>query len=259
MKILIFPDKTSAVARAANILHARIESKPDAVLGLATGGTMLAFYAELIALCRQKHTSLSKVTTFNLDEYVGLAPEHPASYHRYMDEHFFSMLDFDRTRTHLPRGDAANPHEEAKGYEELIKKDGGIDIQLLGIGRNGHIGFNEPSSSLASRTRVKTLTSGTHDANRQYFKVEDQLPKYALTMGVGTILDSRECLLIATGTEKASAVAKMVEGPVTASCPASALQFHQNVTVLLDEHAAGDLRMQTYYQHVHPDGIENDE
>jgi len=219
---------------------------------------MLRLYAEFIALCRQKSTTLSKITTFNLDEYVGLASVHPHSYHSYMQEHLFSKTDIDINTTYLPRGDAPDPHQEAASYETLIKNAGGIDIQLLGIGKNGHIGFNEPSSSLASRTRVKTLSVGTIEANRQYFQGDCEFPKMAITMGVGTIMNSRECILVATGADKAEAIAKMVEGPVTASCPASVLQFHQNVTVLIDEQAASALQMRAYYQQVHPRGYNND-
>lgn len=243
---------------AANILHKQVQAKPDSVLGLATGGTMLRLYAKFIALCRQESTTLSKITTFNLDEYVGLASVHPHSYHSYMQEHLFSKTDIDINTTYLPRGDAPDPHQEAASYETLIKNAGGIDIQLLGIGKNGHIGFNEPSSSLASRTRVKTLSVGTIEANRQYFQGDCEFPKMAITMGVGTIMNSRECILVATGADKAEAIAKMVEGPVTASCPASVLQFHQNVTVLIDEQAASALQMRAYYQQVHPRGYNND-
>ena len=243
---------------AANILHKQVQAKPDSVLGLATGGTMLHLYAEFIALCRQKSTTLSKITTFNLDEYVGLASVHPHSYHSYMQEHLFSKTDIDINTTYLPRGDAPDPHQEAASYETLIKNAGGIDIQLLGIGKNGHIGFNEPSSSLASRTRVKTLSVGTIEANRQYFQGDCEFPKMAITMGVGTIMNSRECILVATGADKAEAIAKMVEGPVTASCPASVLQFHQNVTVLIDEQASSALQMRAYYQQVHPRSYNND-
>ena len=219
---------------------------------------MLRLYAEFIALCRQKSTTLSKITTFNLDEYVGLASVHPHSYHSYMQEHLFSKTDIDINTTYLPRGDAPDPHQEAASYETLIKNAGGIDIQLLGIGKNGHIGFNEPSSSLASRTRVKTLSVGTIEANRQYFQGDCEFPKMAITMGVGTIMNSRECILVATGADKAEAIAKMVEGPETASCPASILQFHQNVTVLIDEQASSALQMRAYYQQVHPRGYNND-
>lgn len=248
MKIFIHDTPKDVFSQAANILHAKIRSQPNAVLGLATGGTMLRVYAQLVSLISQSGTSLSKIITFNLDEYVGLAPEHPASFHNYMQENLFSKVDIDPENTHLLRGDIPDPEQVSLRYEALIKEVGGIDLQLLGIGRNGHIGFNEPSSSLTSRTRLKTLAKSTHDANLQYFEGADQMPKCAMTMGVGTILDSRECLLVAIGEHKAKAVADMVEGPVTASCPASALQFHQNMTVLIDSDAAAKLQMRTYYR-----------
>jgi glucosamine-6-phosphate deaminase len=257
MKILIYETHEIALAKAAATIHARLVNKPNVILGLATGGTMEHLYEKLITLCQKSSTNVSAVSTFNLDEYVGLASIHLASYNYYMHEKLFSKLDFDPLKTHLPRGDAPNPDDEARRYENLIESMGGIDLQLLGIGKNGHIGFNEPSSSLASRTRVKTLAIETLEANRKYFDSYEQIPRLALTMGVGTILDSHECLLVAAGADKAEAVAKMVEGPVTASCPASALQFHQRVTVVLDADAAAKLRMHEYYQRVHPGGVKN--
>lgn len=254
MKILILSNKDHAVHTAAAIIADRVMENPRSVLGLATGGTMLDLYKDLIGIVRAKKISFAEVSSFNLDEYIGLAPDHPASYHSYMRSCLFSQIDLRPENIHLPRGDAPDPLAEAQRYEDQITRSGGIDLQLLGIGRNGHIGFNEPSSSLASRTRVKTLTASTHGANAGYFPTPDQMPKTALTMGVGTILDSRECLLLATGSEKAEAVLGMVEGPVTASCPASALQFHRKVTVVLDRDAAQDLKMREYYDYVHPEG-----
>lgn len=253
MKILIFTDKSRAVHSAASVIADRLAANPRMVLGLATGGTMLDLYRELVAQAGRRKLSFAEAKSFNLDEYVGLAPDHPASYHSYMRDCLFSHVDFRAENTQLPRGDAVDVDAEAQDYEARIAQAGGIDLQLLGIGQNGHIGFNEPSSSLTSRTRIKTLTASTHGANAQYFPTPDQMPKYALTMGVGTILDSRECLLLATGASKAAAVAAMVEGPVTASCPASALQFHQRATVILDQEAASGLKLRNYYQYVHPE------
>ncbi|MBL9055296.1 MAG: glucosamine-6-phosphate deaminase [Rhodobacteraceae bacterium] len=253
MKILIFNSSSRAVERAASAIADRLEANPRIVLGLATGGTMLDLYRDLVAQTAGRKLSFAQATSFNLDEYVGLAPDHPASYHSYMRECLFSKVDFSAENTHLPRGDATDLEAEARDYEARIAKAGGIDLQLLGIGQNGHIGFNEPSSSLASRTRIKTRTASTHSANACYFASPDQMPKYALTMGVGTILDSRECLLLATGPAKAAAVAAMVEGPVSASCPASVLQFHQHATVILDRAAATDLKLLDYYHYVHPE------
>ena len=253
MKILIFSNKTRAVRTTAELIAARVAGQPKSVLGLATGGTMLDVYRDLITIARANGISFADATTFNLDEYIGLSPSHPASYHSYMQECLFSHVDLQPERTHLPKGDTGDDDAEAQRYEDLIASVGGIDLQLLGIGQNGHIGFNEPSSSLASRTRVKTLTASTHVANAPYFDTPEQMPKLALTMGVGTILESRECVLLATGANKADAVAAMVEGPVTASCPASVLQFHRKVTVILDQDAASKLMMRDYYQYVHPE------
>lgn len=253
MKVLILPDRAAAIARVAEIIVAQISCAPDTVLGLATGGTMLPVYAHL----REAHRdglSLARITSFNLDEYVGLPPEHPASYHRYMRENLFDGTDADAARIYLPRGDAPDPQQEADRYEAKIEAVGGIDLQLLGIGRNGHIGFNEPTSSLGSRTRVKTLTEDTRMANLRFFDDEAQVPQFAITMGIQTILSARHCLLLATGREKAAAVRGMVEGPVSAFCPASALQMHPRATVVLDPDAAEALTLRDYYDHIHPGG-----
>ncbi|MBP7241143.1 glucosamine-6-phosphate deaminase [Amaricoccus sp.] len=253
MKVLICENHDAAVRRAAGLIADHVRGRADAVLGLATGGTMLPLYERLAALHREG-LSFAGVTTFNLDEYVGLAPDHPASYRTYMNDLLFRHIDIDIARTHLPRGDAADPTAEAVRYEAMIAEAGGLSLQLLGVGRNGHIGFNEPTSSLASPTRIKTLTESTRAANRQYFGPDETPPAYAITMGVGTILAARECLLLATGATKAEAVAAMVEGPVAAVCPASALQMHARATVVLDRDAAAGLKLTDYYQNVHPDG-----
>lgn len=254
MKVLICETAEKAVARAAELVIAQVRKKPGAVLGLATGGTMLPLYRKLCDACRQGAVSFAQSTTFNLDEYVGLAPDHPGSYHSYMREIFFDHTDIDLTRTHLPRGDCADPASECQRYEARVATSGGIDLQLLGIGQNGHIGFNEPTSSLGSRTRIKTLSHSTRLANAGHFGAIDAMPRYALTMGIGTILDARQCILLATGRSKATAVASMIEGPVSAVCPASALQLHPAMTAVLDAEAASDLALTDYYHHVHPLG-----
>lgn len=253
MKVLILDDARAATARAGDLVAEVVRQKPGAVLGLATGGTMIPLYDDL----RARHgagLSFAGVATFNLDEYIGLAPDHPRSYHAYMRAALFDHIDIDPARTHLPKGDAPDPLAEAAAYEALIAGYGGIDLQLLGIGHNGHIGFNEPTSSLGSRTRVKTLTRDTRRANARYFDRPEDMPEYALTMGIGTILDARACVLLATGGAKAEAVARMVEGPLTASCPASALQLHARATVVADRAAAARLALMDYYELVHPDG-----
>ncbi|MCB2055550.1 MAG: glucosamine-6-phosphate deaminase [Geminicoccaceae bacterium] len=254
MKVLILEDAAAAVARAAGLVSATVISRPEIVLGLATGGTMLPLYADLRRRHAEGSLSFAGVTTFNLDEYVGLAPAHPGSYHTYMREALFDHVDIDPARTHLPRGDAADPRAEAQRYEQAITDRGGIDLQLLGIGRNGHIGFNEPTSSLGSRTRIKTLTIETREANRRYFTEGEEVPRYALSMGIGTIMEARACLLLATGSTKAEACARMIEGAIGAACPATALQMHPRVTAVLDREAAAALELKDYYDHVHPEG-----
>ena len=257
MKVLILEDAGAAYDRAAGLIADEIAANHRAVLGLATGGTMLPIYERLV-IRHRAGLSLSGITSFNLDEYVGLAPEHPQSYRSFMRRALFDLTDIDPALTHLPRGDAANPMVEAERYEDRIRRAGGIDLQLLGIGRNGHIGFNEPTSSLGSRTRVKTLTRQTREANSRFFGPDETVPAFAITMGVGTILDARQCLLVATGDDKARAVAAMIEGPVSAVCPASALQMHPKAVAVLDRPAASALQLGGYYRHVHPDGSERE-
>lgn len=254
MKILIHDTAEAAEKDTARRLAQAVNKKPDSVLGLATGGTMTRVYEELVALYNKKRVSFSEATTFNLDEYIGLPAEHPCSYHTYMREALFKHIDIPEAATHLPDGMASDPDQAAADYEAAIHAAGGIDLQLLGIGHNGHIGFNEPSSSLQSRTRVKTLTEDTRRANQRYFASFDETPIYAITMGIATIMDARECLLLATGAGKADAVAAMIEGPMSANCPASALQMHQTATILLDSEAASRLANRAYYEYVHPKG-----
>jgi len=254
LKILILDDEPKAIEKAAELIESQVGRKPASVLGLATGGTMVPLYERLREGYSQGSISFASAVTFNLDEYVGLAPDHAGSYHTYMREALFDHIDIDASNAHLPIGNAVDPVAESARYEARIAANGGIDLQLLGIGQNGHIGFNEPTSSLSSPTRVKTLTQSTRDANKQYFNETEEVPRYAITMGIGTILRSKACLMLATGPSKANAVAKMVEGPMTASCPASVLQMHSRVTVVLDQAAAQDLKLTDYYHHVHPRG-----
>lgn len=245
MEVLIRNDKAEAIAMAARILASWVRRKPDCVLGLATGNTMVGVYRELVKL-HQSGVDFSRVRSFNLDEYVGLPPTHPSSYHFFMQEHLFSKVPF--ARTHVPNGMHPEPPDCCEDYEALITKEGGIDLQLLGLGEDGHIAFNEPTSSLSSRTRLKTLTPVTQSVNAREFPEGETIPTQVLTMGVGTIMDARHCLLLAFGPKKAGAVAAMVEGPVTAMCPASALQYHPRCTVLIDEEAASQLTMKDYFK-----------
>lgn len=256
MKVLIFNSADQAIERVADHVTKQLRTKPSSVLGLATGGTMIPVYEQLVQSYGNKDVSFSRATSFNLDEYIGLDDSHPCSYHKFMHDMLFSKTDMDISRAHLPFGNTGNPEVEADRYEALIDSSGDIDLQLLGIGANGHIGFNEPSSSLRSLTRVKTLTNETREANQRFFEAPAEPPKYAITMGIETILRSREVIVLATGQHKSNAVADMVEGALGAYCPATALQFHRNAIVVLDEHAASNLKSRDYYFQVHPDGKE---
>ena len=250
MEIIIQPDQAGASRLAARMIATLIREKPAAVLGLATGRTPMQLYAELVRMHREESLDFGRVSTFNLDEYVGLPPEHPSSYHSFMTEHLFRHINVDEGRAHIPDGMAADIPDCCARYEQAIGEAGGIDLQILGIGRRGHIGFNEPSSSLASRTRIKTLTETTRIDNGTDFGGVDRVPHHVITMGIGSILDARACLLLAFGSEKAAAVAKAAEGPVSAMVPASALQLHERATLMLDEEAASELRLAGYYRHV---------
>ena len=248
MEVLIQADAERAALLVARIVAGEVRAHPRAVLGLATGGTMERVYRQLVRMHREDQLDFSGCTTFNLDEYVGLAPDDPNSYHRYMREHLFQHVNFAPGQTHLPHGNALDLAAECRRYEELIQSAGGIDLQLLGIGKSGHIGFNEPLSALRSRTREKALAPTTIAQNAPYFGGEDKMPRRALTMGVGTILDARRCVLLATGASKAEIIARAVEGPITSMITASALQWHPRCTVVVDEEAAAKLTEKEYYR-----------
>ena len=247
MEIIIQPTAEAATAIAARLLGKLIREKPAAVLGLATGGTMEPLYRKLAAL----KLDWSQLATFNLDEYVGISPLHPQSYHSFMWDKLFQHVSVAINNIHIPDGLAKDVPAACEHYEQKISAAGGIDLQLLGLGTSGHIGFNEPTSSLASRTRIKTLTPQTRSDNARFFERADEVPFHVITMGIGTILESRHCVLLAFGKQKASAVAGMVEGPLTAMNPASALQLHPRVTVFLDDEAAAELKMKDYYRWVY--------
>ncbi len=251
MEIIIFDNKSQACQLGAQIVARQIQQKADSVLGLATGSTPLALYREMIELYTLKQLDFSRTTSFNLDEYVGLPPSHSSSYNSYMWKNLFSQINIRPHRIHIPDGMAPDIAEHCRQYEGAIKAAGGIDLQILGIGADGHIGFNEPSSSLASRTRIKTLTGETRRDNAPNFSSPDDVPHHVITMGVGTIMESRTCLLLAFGAGKARAVRDMVEGPITSSVPASALQMHPHTIVILDEEAAAELSRKSYYRWVY--------
>ena len=246
MEIIIQPTSEAATEVAADIITKLLRRKPDAVLGLATGSTPLQLYRRLI----ERKLDWSRVTTFNLDEYIGLSPEHPQSYHHFMWSNLFSHVNIRPENVHIPDGMTRNVAAFCEEYEQRIKAAGGIDLQLLGIGSDGHIGFNEPTSSLASRTRIKTLTQRTRADNARFFASADEVPSHVITMGIGTIMEARTNLLLAFGAKKAQALAEAAEGPVTAMNPASALQLHPDTRVCLDEAAATQLKRADYYRWV---------
>ncbi|MHB8054325.1 MAG: glucosamine-6-phosphate deaminase [Candidatus Aminicenantales bacterium] len=251
MEIIIKSDAHAAARLAARKIATLVRKKPEAVLGLATGLTPLETYERLAEIHRTEGLDFSRVTTFNLDEYVGVDPSHPASYHACMQTTFFSKINLDPGRVHLPDGRTVDVPRTCREYEDRIRAAGGIDLQLLGIGSDGHLGFNEPSSSLVSRTRIKTLTDRTRKDNAAFFDGEENVPHHVITMGLGTIMDARVCLLLAFGRKKAEAIAQAVEGPVTAMVPASILQMHPTAIVIVDEEAAAELKRADYYRWVY--------
>lgn len=246
MHVIVEKTVEQAELRAASIIGDLVRRNPAAALGLATGRTPINVYRELIRVHRESDLDFSQITTFNLDEYVGLGPKHPQSFRYFMQEQLFDHINIDSANTFVPDGRALDFESHCRQYEQRIVDAGGIDLQFLGIGVDGHIAFNEPGSSLGSRTRLKTLSSETIRQNASFFPGA-QVPRLALTMGVGTILESRRCLLLATGSHKASAIRSMIEGPVTAQITASALQLHREVIVIVDEQAGGWLERRDYY------------
>ena len=252
MEVIVLNDSKDVALQAAKWVRELLAKKPNAVLGLATGSTPIALYQRLIAMYQAGEVSFSDAVTFNLDEYLGIAPTNRQSYRSFMNEQLFKHIDIDLANTHLPEcPQENNPRHVGASYERRIADAGGIDLQILGIGANGHIGFNEPGSSLGSRTRVKTLTERTVMDNSRMFEADEFQPRLAITMGIATILEARHILLLAMGKQKATAVQKSVEGPVTAMCPASALQMHRNTALILDEAAANKLEELDYYRWTH--------
>ncbi len=248
MEIIVNETCEDMSRAAAKEIASVMNAKPDAVLGMATGSTPLGVYNELVRMHREEGLDFSQVTTFNLDEYVGLPVTHTQSYHYFMRENFFQHVNIPRQNIYIPSGTTDNYRAFCEWYEHRIEQAGGIDVQILGIGSDGHIAFNEPTSSLGSRTRIKTLAKQTIDDNARFFEDPADVPIYAITMGVGTILEAERIILLANGENKARAVAAAVEGPVTSMITASALQMHPEVLVFLDNQAASQLEMAEYYR-----------
>ncbi|RBO82366.1 glucosamine-6-phosphate deaminase [Marinomonas aquiplantarum] len=250
MRVIILDTANQVAQYAADLLLETVRKKSRPVLGLATGSTPISTYQQVINAVQAGQASFKNTTTFNLDEYIGIDDTHPQSYRHFMKHYLFNHIDIDLANTHLPMAaslDETRLVENAQDYENAIQEAGGIDLQLLGIGENGHIGFNEPTSSLRSRTRIKSLSESTIEANKRFFADGEYQPHLALTMGIETILESKHVLLLATGHKKAAAVKAMVEGPLTAMCPASALQQHAKACLVLDQDAAAQLSLKDYY------------
>lgn len=239
MEVIITKDYEEMSKKAADIYKEHIERQPKTVLGFATGSTPLGMYEWLIRYHREG-LDFSQVTTFNLDEYIGLAGDHPASYRCFMEEKLFGHINVPKDRIYIPNGMAEDPEAECRAYEELIRKMGGIDLQVLGIGVNGHIGFNEPGTPFNTTTHVAELAPATREANSRFFSSMDEVPTHAISMGIKSIMHARRIILLANGEHKAEAVAAAVKGPITPDLPASVLQLHPNVQFIVDE-AAGRL------------------
>lgn len=247
MKIVIVADPRAAAVVAADLVEGLVDRTPNAVLGVATGSSPLGCYTELAARVRAG-LDMSAVTVFALDEYVGLAPDDPRSYTRWIRDVVAEPLGLHADNVHVPQGIGEDLDAACRAYEAAISAAGGVDLQILGIGRNGHLGFNEPASSLVSRTRVAALAQMTRTDNARFFGHPDDVPVSCVTQGLGTIMQARVAVLIATGPAKAPAIARAVEGPVSAFCPASVLQQHRDAVVILDEEAAAELTLADDYR-----------
>ena len=247
MRVVILPTEGEASNFAGQFIADYINNNKNPVVGLATGSSVLLTYKALIKKHKEGRLSFKNLVTFNLDEYVDLPLNHAQSYRNYMKKELFDHIDIDQNNAFIPECFDDNFELACANFEDEIKKFGGIGLQLLGIGSNGHIGFNEPTSSLQSRTRVKTLTKNTLSKNARFFEANERQPSLAITMGIGTIMEAENILLIGLGKHKSKAVAEVIEGPLSAFCPGSALQNHENVTVILDKLAAADLKLYDYY------------
>ena len=238
MRVLITDSYDQMGLEAAKIVAGQIYLKPNSVLGLATGSTPLSMYERLVAVHRTVGLDFSEVTTFNLDEYIGMGPDNPQSYHYFMQEHFFKHINIKPENVHIPNGVAQDVVAEGERYEQLIAAKGGIDLQVLGIGQNAHIGFNEPDVKFAATTHKVELDEETILANSRFFNNVDEVPRYAISMGIKTIMMAEHVILLANGRNKAKAVYKALCGDVTPEAPASILQLHRDVVVILDKEAA---------------------
>ena len=238
MRIIVEQDYHTLSKKAALMVASQITLKHDSNLGLATGSTPLGMYDKLIEMYREGEIDFSEIKSFNLDEYCGLEADNPNSYHYYMNQNFFNDINIKKENIHIPEGNAENLKKECINYEANIKKARGIDLQILGIGSNGHIGFNEPAENLNVATEIVNLTEETIKANSRYFESKDEVPKKAISMGMATILKAERIILMASGETKAEAIKKTVSGKISTQVPASLLQTHPQITILLDREAA---------------------
>lgn len=241
MNIIVADSYEEMSEKAGHILVAQLLQKPESVLGLATGDTPLGLYRVLVKLHQQNRVSFASTTVFNLDEYIGVSKAHKQSYARYMQENLFDYLDINRNRCHIPNGDADDTERECLRYDLLLDEAKGIDLQILGIGRNGHIGFNEPGRCFKRSTHVVHLNEDTIRDNARFFKRIADVPKRAISMGIRTIMEAKQVMVLASGPDKAKAVKKMISGPITPMVPASILQLHANALVILDRAAASEI------------------
>ncbi|MDR3128223.1 MAG: glucosamine-6-phosphate deaminase [Bifidobacteriaceae bacterium] len=247
-EVIIVHSKNDATKLAANIFVDVVRQKPNAVWGLATGSTPVMMYKHIANIVANDKIDISQVQGFALDEYVGLPKGHPESYTNFISKNVIKQIGLNPRKVHLPSGDMKYLATSGDDYEVKIKAAGGVDVQILGVGTDGHIGFNEPGSSLASRTRIKTLTEQTREDNSRFFNSIDEVPIHCITQGIGTIMDARHIVLLAFGENKSDAIVKAVEGSVTAASPASAIQLHPHVTIIVDDAAASKLRYRSYYK-----------
>ena len=241
MEVIIVKDYEALSKRAATLVQGQLTWKPESVLGLATGSTPLGMYDQLVKMYKNDEIDFKKTSTFNLDEYIGLDKDCSQSYYNFMRDNFFDHVNIPLDQTFIPDGQADDLQEECINYENKIKEYGGIDLQILGIGHNGHIGFNEPNIEFEARTHVVTLDKKTIEANKRFFKSPDEVPKKAISMGIKTIMKSRKILLMASGESKADIVSKLVKDDISPNIPASILHLHEHVVVLIDQEAASKL------------------
>lgn len=241
MKIIKVKNYDEMSRKAAELFIDKIRRNPEINLGLATGGSPVGLYKQLVQDHEINHTSYKKVKTFNLDEYIGLSGEHPNSYRYFMNEQLFNHLDLNKPNTYVPLGDTENPEQQCSHYEQLLKEHGGVDLQILGIGSNGHIGFNEPGTSFESETHIIELTPSTREANARFFTSIEEVPTHAITMGIASIMRSKEILLLISGDSKQDALAQLLQGAMNENFPASILRTHPCVTLIADEAALGNI------------------